>query len=284
MKKWFFILSLVTVLMLPVVAAATITVNDVTSNPPYTQAEVWRTGQVVNGSYAGTGIFQDYIGRQFATDSITFNFNPFSFTILTNNQPGGFVINGKNWGIADLAINFNSNTASYDGYTLIHFPGAVSLFELGVNMQAYGTGTPGRSGSGTAILEQVSVWSTSFAQSNPVAGINYGGAYKSSAAAAGTEVAPVEVKILEGSRITDGTIEWVVNDPTLNINNNDPNYKITVTFPNIVGAQAEFLWGTALCGNDIVHVSAAPIPGSLLLLGSGVMGLLGIGLRKRNQA
>jgi hypothetical protein len=40
-----------------------------------------------------------------------------------------------------------------------------------------------------------------------------------------------------------------------------------------------FVWGTATCSND--GFSAAPIPGTLVLLGSSLLGLVGAGLRKK---
>lgn len=278
-KKWILSLALALALMLPLAASA-YTINDVTTNPPYTQAEGWRSGQVVGGNYNGTGIFQDFIGRPFATDSITFNFNPFSFTILTNNQPGGRVYANTNFGVADLAINYSSGNAGYDAYTLQHFPSAVSPFELGVDMQAYAAGTPGQAGNGVAWLANVRTWETSFSYTNPHPGLNYGGAYKSSTEPAAAKLQPVEVFMADADRYAQGTIAWVVNDPALDVNNNIPDYLITVTMPGIQGAPAEFLWGTARCANDIVHT---PIPGTLLLLGSALIGLVGVGLRKKES-
>ncbi|HAY22803.1 MAG TPA: hypothetical protein DCY27_11720, partial [Desulfobacterales bacterium] len=88
-KKCLVFLSLALLVMMPAAASA-LTINDVASNPPYTDAEVWVSGQTVGGGYAGTGVFRDIIGKQFSTDSITINYNPFSITILTNNKPGGW--------------------------------------------------------------------------------------------------------------------------------------------------------------------------------------------------
>jgi hypothetical protein len=185
---------------------------------------------------------------------------------------------GKNWGIADLAINYSSGTASFDLYTQASFPGAVSRFELGINLQDYYlNGTPGQGGQGVAYLANVFTWESSFANSDPVPNVSYGGAYKSSSAPAGSQISPVEVRMLEYENYAQGQMVWVVNDPAVDPFNAIPDYKITVTFLNIPGDQAEFLWGTALCGNDIV----TPIPGTLLLLGSSLLGLVGVGLRKK---
>jgi hypothetical protein len=43
------------------------------------------------------------------------------------------------------------------------------------------------------------------------------------------------------------------------------------------------LWGTATCANDEVQGCTAPIPGSLLLLGSGILGMMGIGIRRKSS-
>jgi len=273
-RKLLSIFGLALVLLLPVAASA-YTINDVVSGPPYTDAELWSSGQAVGGGYAGSGTFQDAIGNQFATDSITITFNPFTIVILTNNQPGGWNLAGKNWGVADFALNATPATASYDAYTLGHFLGAVSPFELGIDMQAYAAGTPGQGGNGIATLANVYVWATSFSNANPIAGLTYGGAYKSNFAAPGLEVAPVEVRMLQYDPVQNvppGIISWVVNDPALDINNALPDYQITITFPGLPGVPGGVLWGTALCGNDIV----VPVPGTLLLMGSGLLGLVGL--------
>ncbi len=89
--------------------------------PGYTAVEAWASGQVPGNNYAGTGVFYDVIGNRFATDKMTVSapgVAPFTIQIWTNNQPGGWLVGGKNWGVADIAINASLGTAAYDGYTL----------------------------------------------------------------------------------------------------------------------------------------------------------------------
>lgn len=253
--------------------------------PGYTEVETWASGQLPGNNYAGTGKFYDVIGNRFATNQMTIaaaNVDPFTIQIWTNNQPGGWNIAGKNWGVADIAINANPGTAAYDLYTLSHFPGALSRFGQGINMQAYAAGIPGQPGGGVnnAFIATVSQWETSFKQANPIGGIIYGGAYKADSAPAGSELAPVETNMVAYDPLFWGNMSWVVNDPTLNFNNNIPDYLITIVFPGVFAiGNFEYLWTTALCANDVVIVT--PLPGTLVLLGSALLGLLGIGLRKK---
>ena len=88
---------------------------------------------------------------------------------------------------------------------------------------------PDRQAVALPSLGPVTVWETSFANVNPIGGLVYGGAYKGDVAPAGSEQAPVEVRMLDYTRFC-GNMNWVVNDPTFNVNNNVPDYLITLTF------------------------------------------------------
>lgn len=253
-------------------------VMDLETVPGYTPVEKWTSGQTPGNGYQGSDTFVDVIGNRFATEKMTISYAsviPFTIQIWTNNQPGGWVINGQNFGVADIAINAQMAMAAYDDYTLQHFPGAESIFEYGLDMQAYLQGTPGQAGEGDAYLGTVSTWGTSFSQVNPLSGFVYGGSY-------GSGTAPVETRMLDYTRTFTGTISWIVNDLSLDFNNAIPDYLITISFPGVFAVgDWEYLWGTAICANDVVHTTApVPEPVTGLFIAFGLIGLAGYGRKK----
>ena len=272
------------------VLAAPILINDDPAVGPYTQSEQWVSGQEVGGTYSGSGNFSgdghsDAIGDEFATRRIEITAN--TITIWTNNQPGGWTEFGRNWGIADIALNTNSSTAAYSQSTMSHFGNIQSPYETGIIMQDYLTGT---SGTAVAKLVGVSAWTTSWDEVNPYKdpanpGTNflYGGAYKGSQQTPTAARQPVETKILDYTNVlAEGTMSWAPDGSAGP--GGYPEYIITVTFPTISDLTAqEILWGTSLCGNDPVYAHA-PLPATVLLLGSGLLGLVALRYRKRARS
>lgn len=62
-----------------------------------------------------------------------------------------------------------------------------------------------------------------------------------------------------------------------------PN-KVDIDLTGLVGSSYNFFYGTATCANDGFAGDVVPVPASLLLLGSGLLGLVGLGARKKNNA
>ncbi|MBT0663449.1 PEP-CTERM sorting domain-containing protein [Geobacter pelophilus] len=63
---------------------------------------------------------------------------------------------------------------------------------------------------------------------------------------------------------------------------NDPfNASYTFNTPLLVGDSWSYSW-TLTCGNDVVQ-SPVPEPASIVLLGAGLLGLAGYGIRRKNR-
>lgn len=78
------------------------------------------------------------------------------------------------------------------------------------------------------------------------------------------------------SSIGGGSVAW--NDA-----GGTPNFEISVVtgvYQDDPNGKWSLYWATATCGNDIVQTSPAPIPGTLMLLGTGMIGMFAIGRRK----
>jgi hypothetical protein len=100
-----------------------------------------------------------------------------------------------------------------------------------------------------------------------ISGLEYGGRYDVDAA---DHVVPV----------------WATSDPigqtsvVWGSGGADSTYKVDIYIDGIANQQFGFLWGTATCAND-AFAHCVPIPPSVLLMGSGLMGVGLLGWRRR---
>lgn len=99
---------------------------------------------------------------------------------------------------------------------------------------------------------------------------------------------PIPVQIASGSDIGDASVSWTW------LGSSGPNYRIDIVMPAdfwntyLAGQTFAFIWGSGICANDTAQGVfkatgvVVPLPGSLLLLGSGLLGLaaLGRGIQK----
>jgi hypothetical protein len=78
-----------------------------------------------------------------------------------------------------------------------------------------------------------------------------------------------------GSNTSSTPVTWVYG--ASNLNN---TVEIDLAGLGLTGPWG-FVWGTATCGNDGFS-GVVPVPASVLLLGTGLLGLVGVGLRKKS--
>ena len=147
----------------------------------------------------------------------------------------------------------------------------------------YGIAMSNHDGFTQGTLYKDATFKTSIDLWGPGSGYYYGGAYAVHPGAAlplpggnndthgATSTAYTYLKT--GTQVKAGTLTWVLDSNPL-----DPNrYLVTVDLPGYnkaldAGLQPiNLFWGTGTCSND--GIIAVPLPPSLLLLGSGLLGL-----------
>jgi hypothetical protein len=168
---------------------------------------------------------------------------------------------GADWSYGLLTIYTNWNPGK-DG-TASNLVKTADLFLYGTPVGNLAIRLDTTSGLGTVYFNPVAKTSEDiFADS----GLYYGGRYDK------TSAKPVPVWTTGSTSSTSTSVVWSSTNPSA-LNN---NVVIDLAALGATGFSG-FVWGTATCSND----GFAPIPGSLVLLGSGLLGLVGIGLRKK---
>ena len=100
--------------------------------------------------------------------------------------------------------------------------------------------------------------------------ISYGGLYTTNAYSAGPPSYPVPVIVTATVSADTAFVDW--SDPP----GSNPDNAVAIDLSNVHNGfnpndpNIGFLWGTTTCGNDVI----IPLPPSLLLLGSGLLGLV----------
>ena len=191
----------------------------------------------------GSGVWQDVIGDANTFNTFGADLNSGTFTIYTNWNPN------KNGSVnaavktADFFIYKGSNTSP---------DFAIQLDTL----------------SGTGNVYANPSYKTSKDIFSPT-GLVYGGQYDQ----ASPQLTPTQVT----SAATGSTsVVWTLGSGGL-------NNKVDIDLTGFgLGGPWKFVWGTATCSNDgFSNVVPTPIPGTLVLLGSALMSLVGVGLRKK---
>jgi hypothetical protein len=251
------------VLLSPVVAAAdTLEIIDQTwvqgyyqGKPSADQGYGWAWQDIIATTPAAWDISK--VDVTWANGSVTMQ-------IFTNYGPGGVTESGVNAGQADIALRINGSTTWDYGISLA----GIAADNLSVSTH----------------LVKVTKWLDSGSSSLgwSTGAWTYAGAYGDSL---DTLLTPIPTRIdVAGDIMGNATVTYVLLE--------DGTYRVDITFPFIVGFDSfDFLVKSGTCGNETMMGTATsfgvvpvPLPPSALLLGTGLLGLLGLGWRRRRQS
>lgn len=199
-------------------------------------------------------------GSVFQTTNATFNTDTHELTINTNHGENTSVTLGLvTFVTADLFLNYTPDALPPPGLAT----------DSGTALAAIRLFGPDK---GTVYYDPTITTSRMVNGTNAT---NFGGKYSTDAPIVGNNPAgsPPDDTIFNvpviGDSADTGTVPvtWTGTSP----------YSVTIDLSGINGLDLNnfsFLWGTSTCGNDVITCNI-PLPPSMLLLGSGLLGLLG---------
>jgi len=195
------------------------------------------------GGAATGAAWTDVVGSTNVFDTFGANYSGTIFTIFTNWNPNKDGSFNAAVVTADLFIDLGCNGS---------FDYAIQLDTL----------------TGTGKVYANPAFNTSDDIFKGLAGLTYGGRYDQAAPA------PVPVQTTSADTGTTSVV-WTIGNGGL-------NNEVAIDLSGLnLNSPWCFVWGTAACSNDGFSGNVVPLPASVLLFSSGLVGLVGLRLRRR---
>jgi hypothetical protein len=198
------------------------------------------------GNSATGGAWTDVIGLTSLFDTFGADLSGNTFTISTNWNPN-----------KDGSVNAAVLTAD-----LFIDNGCDGTWDVAIQLDTL---------TGTGKVYANPAYNTSFDIFSSLSGLTYGGRYDE----ASPQAAPVQTT--SGDTGTTSVVWTIGADP------DQLNNQVAIDLSGLgLGSQWGFFWGTATCAND-GFAACVPVPPSVLLLGSGILGVGLLRWRRRGS-